>query len=312
MRIVFMGTPAFSADILEELARVHDVICVYTRPDAIRGRGKKLVPSDVKVTAEKLGIEVRCPKTLKDAEVIEGLKLLNPEIICVSAYGAILPKEVLDIPEYGCVNVHASILPRWRGAAPIQRAILSGDEEVGVCIMRMEEGLDTGDYCIVRKMPVAGRGAEEITSELADLGARALICALEHISSGNVKWTPQTEEGVTYAEKIGKHELDLDPSIDAGENALRVLASDDAHPARCEVAGRSVRILDASVALDNMDIGEGRAEIRDGELIIGCKSGNICIKELKPDGKNPMGGRDFAMGNQLIRSGSATWQKIQG
>ena len=144
MRVVFMGTPAFAATILDDLAEQHDVAAVYTRPDAVRGRGKRLEPSPVKAAAERRGLRVLTPRTLRDEAAQRELASFAPDVICVAAYGAILPKEVLDIPRFGCLNVHASLLPRWRGAAPIERAILAGDEEAGVCIMRMEVGLDTG------------------------------------------------------------------------------------------------------------------------------------------------------------------------
>ena len=178
MRIVFMGTPAFAADILEEVAQQQDVVAVYTRPDAISGRGNKLEPSPVKATALKLGLPVYTPPTLRTEAVQQELAAFEPDVIVVAAYGAILPKEVLDIPRLGCFNVHASLLPRWRGAAPIERALLAGDEEVGVCIMAMEEGLDTGDYCISRSIEVRNQSAEALTAELAELGAQALLVAL--------------------------------------------------------------------------------------------------------------------------------------
>lgn len=169
MRVVFMGTPRFAAEILDELAEFHEIAAVYTRPDAVRGRGKALVPSPVKEVAERRGLPVRTPRTLRDAAVLSELAAFAPDVICVAAYGAILPKEVLDLPPFGCLNVHGSLLPRWRGAAPIERAILAGDEEIGVCIMAMEEGLDTGDYCVCRSLPAGSRTAAELTEELAAL-----------------------------------------------------------------------------------------------------------------------------------------------
>ncbi len=165
MRVVFMGTPAFAATILDDLAEQHDVAAVYTRPDAVRGRGKRLEPSPVKAAAERRGLRVLTPRTLRDEAAQRELASFAPDVICVAAYGAILPKEVLDIPRFGCLNVHASLLPRWRGAAPIERAILAGDEEAGVCIMRMEEGLDTGAYCVCRTARIDGKTAPELTDE---------------------------------------------------------------------------------------------------------------------------------------------------
>ena len=188
MRVVFMGTPRFAAEILDELAEFHEIAAVYTRPDAVRGRGKALVPSPVKEVAERRGLPVRTPRTLRDAAVLSELAAFAPDVICVAAYGAILPKEVLDLPPFGCLNVHGSLLPRWRGAAPIERAILAGDEEIGVCIMAMEEGLDTGDYCVCRSLPAGSRTAAELTEELAALGASALLTALAQAEGGNLRW----------------------------------------------------------------------------------------------------------------------------
>lgn len=239
MRVVFMGTPRFAAEILDELAEFHEIAAVYTRPDAVRGRGKALVPSPVKEVAERRGLPVRTPRTLRDAAVLSELAAFAPDAICVAAYGAILPKEVLDLPPFGCLNVHGSLLPRWRGAAPIERAILAGDEEIGVCIMAMEEGLDTGDYCVCRSLPAGSRTAAELTEELAALGASALLTALAQAEGGNLRWVAQDEALVTYAEKIAKGELNLDPAESAVANDRRVRASGAAHPARAVVAGRA-------------------------------------------------------------------------
>ena len=184
MRVVFMGTPEFAATILEDLSQQHEVAAVYTRPDAVRGRGRKLEPSPVKRTAERLGLPVLEPRTLRDEAVQAELASFEPDVICVAAYGAILPKAVLDLPPFGCLNVHASLLPRWRGAAPVERAILAGDAVAGVCIMRMEEGLDTGAYCVCRTARIDGKTAPELTDELANLGSHALLTALVHVQSG--------------------------------------------------------------------------------------------------------------------------------
>ncbi|RFT90937.1 methionyl-tRNA formyltransferase, partial [Adlercreutzia equolifaciens] len=245
MRVVFMGTPRFAAEILDELAEFHEIAAVYTRPDAVRGRGKALVPSPVKEVAERRGFPVRTPRTLRDAAVLSELAAFAPDVICVAAYGAILPKEVLDLPPFGCLNVHGSLLPRWRGAAPIERAILAGDEEIGVCIMAMEEGLDTGDYCVCRSLPAGSRTAAELTEELAALGASALLTALAQAEGGNLRWVAQDEALVTYAEKIAKGELNLDPAESAVANDRRVRASGAAHPARAVVAGRPLTVLAA-------------------------------------------------------------------
>ena len=282
MRVVFMGTPRFAAEILDELAEFHEIAAVYTRPDAVRGRGKALVPSPVKEVAERRGLPVRTPRTLRDAAVLSELAAFAPDVICVAAYGAILPKEVLDLPPFGCLNVHGSLLPRWRGAAPIERAILAGDEEIGVCIMAMEEGLDTGDYCVCRSLPAGSRTAAELTEEL-----------------------------VTYAEKIAKGELNLDPAESAVANDRRVRASGAAHPARAVVAGRPLTVLAARVADDAPAdrLGSGAAALIANRLLLGCAEGVLEVTEVKPDGKRAMDARSFAAGVPALRGEEGTWSR---
>ena len=194
MRVVFMGTPDFAASILIELKEQHDVVAVYTRADAVRGRGKKLVPSPVKEVALGANIPVFEPRTLRDEAEVERLRALDPDVICVAAYGMILPQAVLDIPKHGCLNVHASLLPKYRGAAPIERAILNGDDEAGVCIMRMEAGLDTGDYCICRSCQIAGMNAERLTGELADNNSVCTAFGPYDVWSGVQRWVKQAEK----------------------------------------------------------------------------------------------------------------------
>lgn len=307
MRIVFMGTPAFAADILEQLIPHHEVVAVYTRPDAVRGRGKTLVPSPVKEVAQRHGLEVRTPRTLRDSQVQADLAALHPEAICVAAYGAILPKEVLDIPPYGCLNVHGSLLPRWRGAAPIERALLAGDEEVGVCIMAMEEGLDTGDYCVRRAIPAAGQTAASLTVELADLGAQALLVALSQVEAGHAAWVVQDESRVTYAEKIAKGELDLDPQESAAVNERRVRASSEAHPARCIIGERPVTVLSAVVAPAEVAVAPGQAQFMAKKLYLGCAQGVLEVLEVKPDGKRAMEAKAFAAGVPVLRGAEGAW-----
>ena len=316
MRVVFMGTPKFAADILVELAQQHDVVAAYTRPDAVRGRGARLEASPVKAVAERLGIPVCTPTSLRDAQEQSTLAELRPDAICVAAYGAILPKEVLDIPPYGCLNVHASLLPRWRGAAPIERAILSGDEHAGVCIMRMEEGLDTGPYCVRRATEVAGKTVGELTDELANLGARALLTGLSLVEQEGAEWIEQDPTLVAYAEKLGKRELFPRPS-DAAETIVRkVLASSDAHPSRCVVASRTVSLLEAACVGDAAGF-EAVAGITPGEvrfiakrLFLGAADGAVEIRMLKPDGKKSMDARSFAAGVQGIKQGGHTWEPL--
>ena len=308
MRVVFMGTPRFAAEILDELAEFHEIAAVYTRPDAVRGRGKALVPSPVKEVAERRGFPVRTPRTLRDAEVLSELAAFAPDVICVAAYGAILSKDVLDLPPFGCLNVHGSLLPRWRGAAPIERAILAGDEEIGVCIMAMEEGLDTGDFCVCRSLPAGSRTAAELTEELAALGASALLTALAQAEAGNLRWVAQDEAQVTYAEKIAKGELNLDPAESAVANDRRVRASGAAHPARAVVAGRPLTVLGAHDAPADR-LGSGAAALIANRLLLGCAEGVLEVTEVKPDGKRAMDARSFAAGVPALRGEEGTWSR---
>lgn len=318
MRVVFMGTPKLAADILVEIAQQHEVVCVYTRPDAVRGRGAKLEPSSVKAAAERLGIPVRTATSLRDAEEQAHLAELAPDAICVAAYGCILPREVLEIPRYGCLNVHASLLPRWRGAAPIERAILAGDEQTGVCIMRMEEGLDTGPYCVRRATEVEGKSAAELTDELANLGARALLTGLSVVEQGGAEWTFQDDAAATYAEKLAKDELYPDPAEPAAAMVRKVLASSEAHPARAVIAGRSATVERVALPDDERaaalcdGLEQGAVRFAAKHLFLGTGDGAVEVLSLKPDGKKSMDARAFAAGVQGIKAGGCTWGRIDG
>lgn len=318
MRVVFMGTPKLAADILVEIAQQHEVVCVYTRPDAVRGRGAKLEPSPVKAAAERLGIPVRTATSLRDAEEQAHLAELAPDAICVAAYGCILPREVLEIPRYGCLNVHASLLPRWRGAAPIERAILAGDEQTGVCIMRMEEGLDTGPYCVRRETEVEGKSAAELTDELANLGARALLTGLSVVEQGGAEWTFQDDAAATYAEKLAKDELYPDPAEPAAAMVRKVLASSEAHPARAVIAGRSATVERVALPDDERaaalcdGLEQGAVRFAAKRLFLGTGDGAVEVLSLKPDGRKSMDARAFAAGVQGIKAGGCTWGRVDG
>lgn len=319
MRVVFMGTPCFAATILEDLVQHHEVVAAYTRPDAVRGRGAGTEASPVKLVAERYGIEVRTPKTLRDEAEQRYLADLAPDVICVAAYGMILPPAVLDVPEYGCINVHASLLPAWRGAAPVERAILADESETGVCIMRVEEGLDTGAYCICRTADIEDKNAEQLTDELANLGSRALLTALVHLQAGVAEWVEQDEGRATYASKIGKHELDLAPTDNARTLVLKVRASSAAHPSRAVVAGRSVTVGElretaaderASELVAGMEPGSVRFAAK--RLFLGTADGAVEVVRIKPDGKHEMDAKSFAAGIQGIKGGSLTWEEPDG
>ncbi len=307
MRIVFMGTPAFAVPSLQKLNVEHEVVLVLTRPDAVRGRGKTLEPSPVKAAALELGLPVleaaRCTP-----EVIEALREANADIYCVAAYGCILPDEVLTMAPFGIVNVHASLLPRWRGAAPIQRSILAGDECTGVSIMRIGHGVDTGAYCAQASTSVAGKTADALTFELAELGAKLLCDTLPTIADGSAVWTEQDETLVTHAEKVSKVEMRLGPAMTAAEALARVLASSDTAPARCVVAGKPVRIMGAQAAeASSPSLAAGAVSVVSKRVYLGCADGAIEVLSVKPDGKRQMDASAWAAG---LHGDALGWERL--
>lgn len=307
MRVVFMGTPDFAVPSLRELASRFEVVLVLTRPDAVRSRGKKLEPSPVKAAALELDIPVM-EATRITPEVMDRLHEAEADIFCVAAYGCILPDEVLHMAPLGIVNVHASLLPRWRGAAPIQRAILAGDEHAGISIMRIGHGVDTGAYCAQASCSVAGKTADELTAELAQLGADLLCDTLPALADETAVWTEQDESLVTHAQKISKAEMRLDPQESALVNLRRVLASSDAAPARCIAAGKPVRIMRAVAADGDASMcAAGELVCQSKRIYIGCSDGVLEVTSVKPDGKRQMDASAWAAG---LHGDGLTWGKL--
>lgn len=307
MRVVFMGTPDFAVPSLRELASRFEVVLVLTRPDAVRSRGKKLEPSPVKAAALELDIPVM-EATRITPEVMDRLHEAEADIFCVAAYGCILPDEVLHMAPLGIVNVHASLLPRWRGAAPIQRAILAGDERAGISIMRIGHGVDTGAYCAQASCSVAGKTADELTAELAQLGADLLCDTLPALVDETAVWTEQDESLVTHAQKISKAEMRLDPQESALVNLRRVLASSDAAPARCIAAGKPVRIMRAVAADGDASMcAAGELVCQSKRIYIGCSDGMLEITSVKPDGKRQMDASAWAAG---LHGDALAWEML--
>ncbi len=304
LRVVFMGTPDFAVPSLRALSERHDVALVVTRPDAVRGRGKRLQPSPVKAAAMEAGLPVLETRRV-DEGVVSRIADLAPDVICVAAYGAILPDELLSVAPMGCVNVHASLLPKGRGAAPIQRAVLEGDERVGVSIMRIVHELDAGPYCAQASMEVGERTCLEVMESLAALGATLLCESLDRMLSGQACWTEQDESRVTYAAKVEKAEMFLDPNDTASLNRHRVQASLDAAPSRLRVAGRGVRAMDARVA--GVDVAPSSVLVQKGHVYLGCAQGALELTRVKPDGKREMMASAWASG---LRGDSLTWERI--
>ena len=272
MRVIFMGTPDFAVPALQALvAAGHEVVAAYTQPPRPGGRrGKELTPTPVHQAAEALGIEVRHPVSLKGAAEQAEFAALGADIAVVAAYGLILPQAVLDAPQHGCLNLHGSILPRWRGAAPIQRAILAGDAETGVGIMRMEAGLDTGPVLLEGRTPIGRKTAGELTEELAEIGARLIVQVLVDLPAFAER--PQPEAGVTYAKKIDKAETRIDWSQPAEQIERQVRAYSPAPGAWFELESERYKVLAAEIVShegepgttlsDQLTIACGRAALR--------------------------------------------------
>ncbi|QNM83024.1 methionyl-tRNA formyltransferase [Sphingomonas sabuli] len=282
MRIVFMGSPDFSVPSLDALIGAgHDIACVYTQPPRRAGRGKAEQPTPVHRQAEVLGLEVRHPRTLRDEGEQARFAALDTDLAVVAAYGLILPKPVLDAPRGGCINVHASLLPRWRGAAPIHRAILAGDALTGVTIMRMEEGLDTGPMLLKRETAVGFKTAGELTDELARLGAEALVAWLDRPGPGEA----QPDDGVTYASKMDKAEARIDWTQNAEGVERQVRAFAPAPGAWFDVSGERIKLLEAGVGADASG---PPGTVLDDCLCVACGMGYIRPLKVQRAGRGPM------------------------
>ena len=282
MRIIFMGSPDFAVPSLDALVEAgHEVVAAYCQPPRPAGRGKAERKLAVHERAEQLGIEVRTPRTLRDEEEQARFRTLDADIAVVAAYGLILPRPILEAPKGGCINVHASLLPRWRGAAPIQRAILAGDEVTGVTIMRMEEGLDTGPMLLKREIEVDHKNAGQVTEELAILGATALIEWLEKPTTPE----PQPEEGITYAKKIDKAEARIDWTARAEQIERQVRAFNPAPGAWFEANGERLKLLEAVVG--HHASGEP-GKVLDDCLNIACGDGYIRPLKVQRAGRGAM------------------------
>jgi len=276
-----MGSPDFAVPTLDALAKAgHDIVAVYSQPPRPAGRGKDDRKTAVHQRAEQLGIEVRTPRSLRNEDEQGRFRGLDADLGVVAAYGLILPAPILEAPKAGCINVHASLLPRWRGAAPIQRAILAGDDLSGVTIMRMDEGLDTGPMLLTRELDIRGKTAGQVTEEMAKLGADTLVAWLEQPTSP----VPQPEDGATYARKIDKAEARIDWSRDADEIERQVRAFAPAPGAWFEASGERLKLLSAAVA----DGGGTPGEVLDNDLTIACGSGAIRPLRVQRAGRGPM------------------------
>jgi methionyl-tRNA formyltransferase len=289
MRIIFMGSPEFAVPSLQALVGAgHDVIAAYCQPPRPAGRGKGERKTAVHQRAESLGIEVRTPISLRSDEEHGKFRALDADLAVVAAYGLILPREILEGPKAGCINVHASLLPRWRGAAPIQRAILAGDAARGVTIMRMGEGLDTGPMLLRRELPIVGKNAGQVTQELAQLGADTLLEWLDKPTPP----VPQPDEGATYAAKVAKAETRIDWSRSAEEVVRQVLAFAPTPGAWFEAGGERVKLLEAETAEGSGQPGQ----VLDHRLAIACGQSSIRPITVQRAGRAPMTAQELLRG----------------
>lgn len=295
MRLIFMGTPDFSVPLLAALIDAgHKVVCVYSQPPRKSGRGQKVNLTPVHAFAESQGIEVRTPLSLKGEDEQRAFADLNADCAIVAAYGLILPKAVLDAPKYGCLNAHASILPRWRGAAPIQRAIEAGDDVSGVTIMQMDEGLDTGDMLLIQPVPITkNTTGESLHDELSIESARLILEALRAVDGGYTKPQKQPEDGVTYAKKLDKKESQINWSQSADEIERRIRAFTP-WPGTWFAFGKDrIKIIKAEVVEQN---GAAGTRLEADGLVIGCANKALKIHTLQRSGKGATDAESFLRG----------------
>ena len=301
LRLIFMGTPEFAVPTLLELvAHGHEIAAVYTRAAKPAGRGMKLQDTPVAQHAKRLGIPVLTPSTLKTPEAVEEFRAFGADVAVVVAYGMILPQAILDAPAQGCYNLHASLLPRWRGAAPINRAVMEGDAESGVMVMKMDVGLDTGDVAMAERLPISdAMTAADLHDALAPLGADLMVRAMGALERGQLRLTKQSEQGVTYAAKIDKAEARIDWDRSARAVLRHIHGLSPFPGAWCEVPleGEPVRL---KVLRCELAKGEGRpGGLLDDRLTVACRDGAIRVLELQRAGKAPMKAADFLRGTPL-------------
>jgi methionyl-tRNA formyltransferase len=291
MRIIFMGSPDFAVPTLDALVDAgHEVVAAYTQPPRPAGRGKSERPTPVEERAGELGIEVRSPKSLKGEAEQEAFAELEADVAVVAAYGLILPQPILDAPMLGCLNVHGSLLPRWRGAAPVQRAIMAGDEATGVTIMQMEAGLDTGPMLLKRALEIEDKNAAQLTEELAKLGAVMMVEVLADLPE--FEPIEQPDDGVTYAAKISKEEARIDWSRPAAELVRQIQGLAPFPGAWFEANGERIKLLAAEITTSHGAPGE----VIDDRLTIGCGNGALRPTQVQRAGKGTMSAEELLRG----------------
>ena len=298
MRVIFAGTPDFAASALAALIEAgHEILVVLTQPDRPKGRGMKLTPSPVKILALQHNLPVWQPENLKDVSIQQQLRDLQADVMVVAAYGLLLPAAVLNIPEHGCLNIHASLLPRWRGAAPIQRAIEAGDVESGVCIMQMDVGLDTGDVLLSRNTPITdGTTAAQLHDALAVIGAEAIVEALAKLPE--LVAVPQPEAGVTYAQKLSKADAEIDWAWGAKQIHNKIRALNPVPGAWSSLNGQVIKVWASSVVEMSSTAVEGSIVVADKQgIAVQTGEGVVLITELQASGSKRMAAAAFVAGH---------------
>jgi methionyl-tRNA formyltransferase len=303
LRIVYAGTPDFAVPALQALLdSSHQVVAVYTQPDRPAGRGRKLRASPVKELALEYGVAVEQPETLREAEVQEKLAAYAADVMIVAAYGLILPQAVLDIPRLGCLNIHGSLLPRWRGAAPIQRSIMLGDQETGVTIMQMDAGLDTGDMLLKKSLPITEQDtAASLHDHLAELGAVALLEVLEELASGSIRAEPQDEALATYAAKLSKAEAEIDWTQSAEHISRQIRGLNPWPVAQTTYHDQPLRLWMAQSMAGSSSVSPGTV-VKEGPegIDVATGEGVLRITRLQLPGGKPLVARDFLNGRSLL------------
>lgn len=298
LRLVFMGTPDFAVPALRTLHKAgHNIVGVYCQPPKPAHRGHKIRKTPVHLEAEKLGLPVQTPSTLRNAQEQEKLATLAPDAIIVAAYGLILPQEVLDTPRLGCLNIHASLLPRWRGAAPIHRALLAGDTQTGITIMQMDAGLDTGDMLLKKSLPIAAQDTSATLHDaLREMGARLIVKALDLAQNGNLKPEAQDEQKSTYAAKLTREEGKIDWSQPALEIERQIRALTPWPSTFFKLGEETIKLLDAEIT----DKLSGQAgTLLDKDFTVACGQGALRLTLVQQSGKKPTDGASFLRGKRL-------------
>jgi methionyl-tRNA formyltransferase len=301
LKVVFMGTPDFSVPMLAEIiAAGHNVVAAYSQPPRPAGRGKQERKSPVQVYAEAAGIAVHTPKSLRNAEAQAVFASHQADVAVVVAYGLILPKTVLNAPKFGCLNMHASSLPRWRGAAPIQRAIMAGDTNTACMVMQMDEGLDTGPVCLSEPVPILpDMTAGELHDALSKRGAALMVQALAALERGDLQSVPQVSEGITYAAKIDKAEAQINFARPVADVHNHIRALSPFPGAWFDLNGERIKVLQSSIAVRGLQSAPGTIIISQSDLLVACSDGALRLIELQRSGKKLMRAQDFMRGFPL-------------